>query len=549
MCFGGSGGHQGGNNTPEDAAIRKQFSDEKKTARQARAFFRDRDAGKITVTRDETGRFDLDPKPILDKRFNELYDDDEYDKEALAKVQNPNETLGTLIDKALPQGVTRQGQTFLNEKGKTVGGVNAAGNFFGGTEVISSLRNLQAPVDVARAKARTKTQGSGALESLTGEGPRSALDMLDYKDGTVQGLGPNIYMDKRGRGQLTYDLSSPIFGAPSYTGGGGRAPEYDKSRESVAGKLLTKTAQGIKDNPLTALPYFGMANKFLNMLTGGEEKTGEMVDTRPKSGERTNINTDLGLPEDFYARYEGDPQYDMFGDTAYPTVESRDAQFPDFKYIDDEGRPRTLSYRPPSSSMYVYDYGRDMLKDYEGMEYDPDLRNIQDLRMLGLSEDANRALNVPMENPNYSALSDISPQLRAARDANTVKLALAPAPENKIKSVLSNITPNTNFFDNNDDGDQITNIAADVAEDPYADYVMADTSMMPTIGQSGYGGRYSYGASAGSKPNSPFWLRYGLTQGTGFSPTVQAKYVNPTNKTYFMAPRGLDTSLSDFQLA
>ena len=60
---------------------------------------------------------------------------------------------------------------------------------------------------------------------------------------------------------------------------------------------------------------------------------------------------------------------------AYPTVESRDAQFPE-------------SYRPPSSSMYVYDYGRDMLKDYEGMEYDPFLRNIQDLRMLGLSEDA-----------------------------------------------------------------------------------------------------------------------------------------------------------------
>ena len=91
--------------------------------------------------------------------------------------------------------------------------------------------------------------------------------------------------------------------------------------------------------------------------------------------------------------------------------------------------------------------------------------------------------------------------------------------------------------------------AADVTEEPYANFAMADTGVMPTMGQSGYGGRYSLGSAAGSLPNAPFWLRYGLTEGTGYNPSVQARYVNPTNQTYFMAPSGLDTSLSDFQLA
>ena len=202
--------------------------------------------------------------------------------------------------------------------------------------------------------------------------------------------------------------------------------------------------------------------------------------------------------------------------------------------------------------MYVYDYGRDMLKDYKGMEYDRVLRDLQDTRMLGLSENANRELSVPMENPNYSALSGISDKTQASRDANRAKLALAPAPDNQITTALSNIIPTTNFFDNNDDDNQrsiATGVTPDISEDPYANYALADTGLIPTLGQSGYGGRYSYGAAAGSLPNSPFYLRYGLTRGAGFNPSVQARYVNPTNQTYFMAPRGLDTTLSDFQLA
>ena len=43
MCFGGkgTGGHQGGNATAEDGETRKQFRKEGKTAREARAYFRD----------------------------------------------------------------------------------------------------------------------------------------------------------------------------------------------------------------------------------------------------------------------------------------------------------------------------------------------------------------------------------------------------------------------------------------------------------------------------------------------------------------------------
>ena len=504
MCFGGSkgsGGHQGGNANAEDSAIRKQFIKENKSAKEARAYFRDRDAGKFlnstNYRQDELGNVKIDTAP---KYFEDM---------TIAEVLTPDMYDSTKVNANITFKERNEGTDFNNLSKR----------------------------DIIQARSRYNKYGPGSSEAMRGNIKKSYIDMVDYaKDGTVQGLGPNKSMDESGKGQLVLDPKAAIVGLPSFTDIGPSDPKYDPSREGLIGKGLTKFTENIKNNPLSLIPYVGMAQKLTNMFTGGEEKTGQVADTRPKPGERSNINTDLGLPEDFYARYESDPQYDMFGDIAYPTVESRDAQFPE-------------SYRPPSSSMYVYDYGRDMLKDYEGMEYDPFLRNIQDLRMLGLSEDANRALNVQMENPNYSALSGISPQLRASRDANRVNLALAPAPDNQIKSALSNITPNTSFFGDNNDDDQITNIAADVAEDPYADYVMADTSMMPTIGQSGYGGRYSYGASAGSKPNSPFWLRYGLTQGTGFSPAVQAKYVNPTNKTYFMAPRGLDTSLSDFQLA
>ena len=512
MCFGGSkgsGGHQGGNANEEDSAIRKQFSKEGKPAKEARAYFRDRDAGKFLSStnyrQDELGNVKIDTAP---KYFEDM---------TIAEVLDPEMYDSTKVNANI---------TFKERRE-------------------SDLNNLSKR-DVIQARSRYNKYGPGSSEAMKGNIKKSFIDMVDYaEDGTVQGIGMNktmgteFYPSGKAKGQLVLDPKAAIVGLPSFTDIGPSDPKYDETREGFIGKGLTKFTRGIQENPLTLIPYVGMAQKFANMFTGGEEKTAEVVDTRPKQGERSNINTNLGLPEDFYARYEGDPQYDMFGDTAYPTVESRDAQFPE-------------SYRPPSSSMYVYDYGRDMLKDYKGMEYDRVLRDLQDTRMLGLSENANRALSVPMENPNYSALSGISDKTQASRDANRAKLALAPAPDNQITTALSNIIPTTNFFDNNDDDNQrsiATGVTPDISEDPYANYALADTGLIPTLGQSGYGGRYSYGAAAGSLPNSPFYLRYGLTRGAGFNPSVQARYVNPTNQTYFMAPRGLDTTLSDFQLA
>ena len=511
MCFGGkgTGGNQGGNANAEDSAIRKQFSKEGKPAKEARAYFRDRDAGKFlnstNYRQDELGNVKIDTTPTY------------FENLTIADVLDPEMYDASKVNANI---------TFKERKE-------------------SDLNNLSKR-DVLQARSRYNKYGPGSSEAMKGNIKVTPWDMVDYaEDGTVQGIGMNktmgteFYPSGKAKGQLVLDPKAAIVGLPSFTDIGPSDPKYDETREGFIGKGLTKFTRGIQENPLTLIPYVGMAQKFANMFTGGEEKTAEVVDTRPKQGERSNINTDLGLPEDFYARYEGDDQYDMFGDTAYPTVESRDAQFPE-------------SYRPPSSSMYVYDYGRDMLKDYKGMEYDRVLRDLQDTRMLGLSENANRALSVPMENPNYSALSGISDKTQASRDANRAKLALAPAPDNQITTALSNIIPTTNFFDNNDDDNQrsiATGVTPDISEDPYANYALADTGLIPTLGQSGYGGRYSYGAAAGSLPNSPFYLRYGLTRGAGFNPSVQARYVNPTNQTYFMAPRGLDTTLSDFQLA
>ena len=296
MCFGGSkgsGGHQGGNSNAEDSAIRKQFSKEGKPAKEARAYFRDRDAGKFlnstNYRQDELGNVKIDTAP---KYFEDM---------TIAEVLEPEMYDSTKVNANI---------TFKERRE-------------------SDLNNLSKR-DVIQARSRYNKYGPGSSEAMKGNIKKSYIDMVDYaEDGTVQGLGSNKTMDKSGKGQLVLDPKAAIVGLPSFTDIGPSDPKYDETRESFIGKGLTKFTRGIQENPLTLIPYVGMAQKFANMFTGGEEKTAEVVDTRPKQGERSNINTDLGLPKDFYARYEGDDQYDMFGDKAYPTVESRDAQFPE----------------------------------------------------------------------------------------------------------------------------------------------------------------------------------------------------------------------------
>ena len=97
MCFGGSkgsGGHQGGNSNAEDSAIRKQFSKEGKPAKEARAYFRDRDAGKFlnstNYRQDELGNVKIDtaPKYFEDMTIAEVLEPEMYDSTKLKKEES-----------------------------------------------------------------------------------------------------------------------------------------------------------------------------------------------------------------------------------------------------------------------------------------------------------------------------------------------------------------------------------------------------------------------------------------------------------------------------
>ena len=521
MCFGGSkgtGGHKGGNSNAEDTAIRKQFTKEGKTARESRAYFRDRDAGKFlsSTTYKDDGSIDTAPKYFKDQTIADVLDPEMYD----ASKVDTNITFG------------ERKEAGYNKYSKT---------------------------DMIQARSRFNKFGPGSTNAMQGDVKVTPFDMVDYaKDGTVQGLGPNKTMDERGRGQLVFDPGAAIYGQPSFTDKGALDPKYDKTREGLVGKGLTKFTQGIQDNPFKIIPGFGAALSFIDMFKkdksegGGEEvssKLGASTNVNQASsklGTSTNVNqasnkrgtrTSVddydnmgGLRPDYYDRYLGDTQYDMFGDSAYPSMKSTG---------DIIGRADQFGedYLAPKGSLYEPGYIKAGEGIWDNAQYNRRAVRRQEERMLTLSELANTKRGVAMASPNYTEGDEvIIPETKGA----------IPLKASRFANYVSN---NDNNYDNDNDNNLAPVITEPVSADPYTNFTLASTGGIPTLGQSGYGGRYSYGAAAGSLPDSPFYLRYGLTQGAGFNPSVQARYVNPTNQTYFMAPVGLDTNLSDFQLA
>ena len=494
MCFGGSkgtGGNQGGNSNSEDSATRKQFTKEGKTAREARAYFRDRDAGKFlsSTTYKDDGSIDTAPKYFKDQTIADVLDPEMYD----ASKVDTNITFGER---------------------------EAAGY------------NKYSKTDMIQARSRYNKYGPGSANAMQGDIKVTPFDMVDYaKDGTVQGLGPNKYMDERGRGQLVFDPGAAIYGQPSFTDKGALDPKYDKTRESVAGKFLTKTAQGIQDNPLRLIPGVGAALSFIDKFKKGRSE--EVAEVSNKQGTRTSVDdydNMGGITMDGYDRYLGDDQYDAFGDSAYPSMKSTG---------DIIGRADQFGedYVAPKGSLYEPGYIKAGEGIWDNAQYNRRAVRRQEERMLTLSELANTKRGVAMASPNYTEGDEvIIPETKGA----------IPLKASRFANYVSN---NDNNYDNDNDNNLAPVITEPVSADPYTNFTLASTGGIPTLGQSGYGGRYSYGAAAGSLPDSPFYLRYGLTQGAGFNPSVQARYVNPTNQTYFMAPVGLDTNLSDFQLA
>ena len=516
MCFGGSkgtGGHKGGNNTKEDTAIRKQFTKEGKTARESRAYFRDRDAGKFfsSTTYKNDGSIDTAPTYFKDQTIADVLEPEMY---------NANKVNTTI----------------------TFGEREAAGY------------NKYSKMDMLQARSRFNKFGPGATNALQGDIKVTPWDMVDYDEfGTVQGLGMNrtmgteFYPPGKDRGQLVFDFGAAIYGQPALTDKGDFDAKYDKTREGLFGKALTGFTQGIQDNPLKLLPFVGTAFTILDKFKKGKsEEISEVSDkqvtsnnvnqtpnvnqTSNKQGTRTNVDdydNMGGLGFDGYKRYLRDDQYDAFGDSAYPSMKSTD---------DIIGRADQFGedYVGPKGSLYEPGYIKAGNDFWDGRAYSRRSSNRQDERILTLSELANTKRGVAMASPYYTKGDEvIIPKTQGA----------IPLKKSRFAKYAFN-----NDNDNNDN-DLSPVITEPVSADPYTNFTLADSGQIPTIGPSGYGGRYSYGGGSGSLPDSPFYLRYGLTQGAGFNPSVQARYVNPTNQTYFMAPTGLDTNLSDFQLA
>ena len=177
MCFGGSkgtGGNQGGNSNSEDSATRKQFTKEGKTAREARAYFRDRDAGKFfeSQPKRDDGSIDTAPKYFEDQTIADVLDPEMYD----ASKVDTNITFGEREKAGYNKYIKR---------------------------------------DMIQARSRYNKFGRVSTNALQGDIKVTPFDMVDYaKDGTVQGLGPNKYMDERGRGQLVFDPGAAIYDQP-----------------------------------------------------------------------------------------------------------------------------------------------------------------------------------------------------------------------------------------------------------------------------------------------------------------------------------------------
>ena len=238
-------GNQGGGSSPEDAAIRRDATARGEDPSVTRQFFRDRDSGKLAA------RSYLDSRPT---------------DRTMPDGSPMDDTFAEMIDSRLGNiGVTRDDTSFVNADGRTVGGINPAGNFFGGREVIDALRGTPSLTDMRRAASREAKFGPGSRAAQEGDIDTSLIDMVDYaEDGTVQGLGPNRFMDQRGTGQLVYDPSAVIPGLPYLQDPQNDVfvPQYDPSRESAVGRGLQRGVDFIGQGGMMGAVTRGLGGLF-----------------------------------------------------------------------------------------------------------------------------------------------------------------------------------------------------------------------------------------------------------------------------------------------
>lgn len=245
-------GNQGGSSSAEDSEIRKAFSaDPNATAKDARDYFRDRDSGKLAA------RSYLDSRPT---------------DRTMSDGSPMDDTFAEIIDGRLGNiGVTRNDTSFVNADGESVGSINSAGNFSGNRDVIAALRGTPSLRDMRQAASREAKYAPGSRAAQEGDINTSLLDLVDYaEDGTVQGMGPNRFMDERGRGQLVYDPSAVIPGLPYLQDPQNDVfvPQYDPSRESMAGRALQGVTNYIGDGGMMGAVTRGLGG-LSDRMSGG----------------------------------------------------------------------------------------------------------------------------------------------------------------------------------------------------------------------------------------------------------------------------------------
>ena len=239
MCFGGkgTGGNQGGNANAEDSAIRKQFSKEGKPAKEARAYFRDRDAGKFVADAylaTEVGSGKINSVAPEDGGGDVTYGD-------------------VLKSQLREKGLNLEGQSFIkyDDEGRrsTAGGINARGNFFG-----PDLGNLPSPNRLSQI-ARTGSRDSkyGVNQQAFDEGTldpkieKSLFDGVTYTPMGTVGMGNRVVYDKNaqypGESGLSFNPETGRFDYDPTIG-------YTEDYQSIAGKLARTVGPALVANAM-----------------------------------------------------------------------------------------------------------------------------------------------------------------------------------------------------------------------------------------------------------------------------------------------------------
>jgi len=249
MCFGGkgTGGHQGGNANAEDGATRKQFRKEGKTAREARAYFRDRDAGKFVADA-------YLATEVGSGKINSVAPED--------GGGSVDVTYGDVLKSQLREkGLKLEGQSFIkyDDEGRrsTAGGINARGNFFG-----PDLGNLPSPnrlSQIARTGARDSKYGvnqqafdEGTLDPKI---ENSYFDGVNYTPIGTVGMGNRVVYDKNaqypGESGLSFNPETGRFDYDPTIG-------YTEDYQSIAGKLARTVGPALVANAMgPAAPIAG----------------------------------------------------------------------------------------------------------------------------------------------------------------------------------------------------------------------------------------------------------------------------------------------------